>query len=76
MLHSRSFDAYEDLRLYRMGNYPVIRGTALPLGDRSAYLLDVRVCAPFGHVHGRRNADPSWWRCSESSVIYGVSWLT
>ena len=31
-------DAYEDLKLYRMGNYPVIRGTALPLGDRSAYL--------------------------------------
>ena len=31
-------DAYEDLKLYRMGNYPVIRGTALPLGDRSAFL--------------------------------------
>ena len=31
-------DAYEDLKLYRMGDYPVIRGTALPLGDRSAYL--------------------------------------
>jgi hypothetical protein len=27
-----------DLKLYRMGNYPVIRGTALPHGDRSAYL--------------------------------------
>ena len=34
----RFSDAYEDLKLYRMGNYPVIRGTALPLGDRSAYL--------------------------------------
>jgi hypothetical protein len=31
-------DAYEDLKLYRMGNYPVIRGTALPLGDKSAFL--------------------------------------
>lgn len=31
-------DAFEDLKLYRMGSYPTIRGTALPLGDRSAYL--------------------------------------
>ena len=31
-------DAFENLKLYRMGNYPVIRGTALPLGDRSAFL--------------------------------------
>lgn len=31
-------DAFEDLKLYRMGKYPTIRGTALPLGDRSAYL--------------------------------------
>lgn len=31
-------DAFEDLKLYRMGNYPTIRGTALPLSDRSAFL--------------------------------------
>jgi hypothetical protein len=31
-------DAFDDLKLYRMGNYPAIRGTALPLNDRSAYL--------------------------------------
>lgn len=31
-------DAYDDLKLFRMGNYPVIRGTALPLGESSAYL--------------------------------------
>lgn len=31
-------DAYEDLKLYRMGKYPTIRGTALPLGERNAYL--------------------------------------
>jgi hypothetical protein len=31
-------DAYEDLKLFRMGSYPVIRGTALPLGEKSAYL--------------------------------------
>jgi len=31
-------DAYDDLKLFRPGAYPVIRGTALLLDDRSAYL--------------------------------------
>lgn len=31
-------DAFDDLKLFRMGNYPTIRGTALPLTERSAYL--------------------------------------
>jgi hypothetical protein len=31
-------DAYDDLKLFRTGNYPVIRGTALILGSNAAYL--------------------------------------
>ena len=31
-------DTYDDLKLYRPGAYPVVRGTALLLDDRSAYL--------------------------------------
>lgn len=31
-------DAYDDLKLYRLGRYPVIRGTALILGTYSAFL--------------------------------------
>lgn len=31
-------DAWDQLKLFRPGSYPVIRGTALPLGKRSAYL--------------------------------------
>ena len=31
-------DAREDLKLYRPGKYPVVRGTALKLTDRNAYL--------------------------------------
>ena len=31
-------DAHDDLKLFRPGAYPVIRGSALIVGDRSAYL--------------------------------------
>lgn len=31
-------EARDDLKLFRPGNYPVIRGTALHVGDRHAYL--------------------------------------
>jgi len=31
-------DAREDLKLFRPGSYPVVRGTALPIGDRMAFL--------------------------------------
>jgi hypothetical protein len=31
-------DAYDDLKVYRPGSYPVMRGTALLIDDKSAYL--------------------------------------
>ncbi|MBB5327812.1 hypothetical protein [Tunturiibacter gelidoferens] len=31
-------DAFDDLKLYRMGKYPTVRGTALPLNSTTAFL--------------------------------------
>jgi hypothetical protein len=44
-------DAREDLKLFRPGSYPVIRGTALKTGSRSAFLW-TRLLPEVGHVHG------------------------
>ena len=51
-------DAYEDLKLYRMGKYPTIRGTALPLGDRNAYLWTSGFVPRLRHLHGAGDTQP------------------
>ena len=47
--------AYDDLKLFRMGNYPTIRGTALALNDRSIP-LDFRIRTSTRYLHGAGDA--------------------
>jgi hypothetical protein len=74
-------DAYEDLKLYRMGNYPVIRGTALPLGDRSAYLWTSGFVPRLATYMGPETPNPIMVRvqrgeCDLRGVLVDVMGLT
>ena len=51
-------DAFEDLKLYRMGEHPTIRGTALPLSERSAYLWTSGFVPRLDTYMGRDTAGP------------------
>lgn len=52
-------DGRDDLKLFRPGAYPVIRGTALVLSDRHAY-LDVGLCAEAGYIYGAGDSEPNF----------------
>lgn len=74
-------DAFEDLKLYRMGNYPVIRGTALPLGERSAYLWTSGFVPRLDTYMGPETPNPIMVRvqrgnCDLRSVLSDVMGLT
>ena len=59
-------DAFDDLKLYRTGNYPVVRGTALLFRAEVCLSLDIGLCSQVGHVYGPR--DP------KSSLSQSATW--
>jgi len=51
-------DAYDDLKLFRPGSYPVIRGSALLTSDRSAYLWTSGYAARLDTYMGPETPNP------------------
>jgi hypothetical protein len=74
-------DAFEDLKLYRMGKYPTIRGTALPLSERSAYLWTSGFVPRLDTYMGPETPNPIMVRiqrgeCDLRAVLFDVMGLT
>ena len=74
-------DAFDDLKLYRTGNYPVVRGTALLLGQRSAYLWTSGYVARLDTYMGPETPNPLLVRvqrgeCDLHTVLSDVLGLT
>lgn len=60
-------DAYDDLKLYRPGKYPVIRGTALLLDERSAYLWTTGYVPRLDTYMGPETPNPIFVRVQRGS---------
>jgi len=74
-------DARDDLKLFRMGDYPVVRGTALPLGERGAYLFSTGYTPRLDTYMGPDTPNPVIVRvsrgdCSLNTVLADVLALT
>lgn len=74
-------DAYDDLKLYRPGKYPVIRGTALLLDERSAYLWTTGYVPRLDTYMGPETPNPIFvrvqrGRCDIDTVLRDILGLT
>jgi hypothetical protein len=69
------------LKLFRQGDYPVIRGTALQIDERSAYLWASGYVPRLDTYMGPETPNPLWIRvirgaCPIETVLYDVLGLT
>ena len=69
------------LKLFRRGNYPVIRGTALRLDERSAYLWSAGYVPRLDTYMGPETPNPVWVRvlrgnCAIETVLVDILSLT
>ena len=74
-------DAYDDLKLFRTGNYPAIRGTALITGRQSAYLWTAGYVPRLDTYLGPETPNPLMVRiqrgeCELETVLSDVLGLT
>jgi len=74
-------DAHDDLKLFRPGSYPVIRGSALVIGDRSAYLWTAGYAARLDTYMGPETPNPLLIRvirgdCPLKTVLQDILGLT
>ena len=74
-------DAREDLKLFRPGAYPVVRGTALPIGDRMAFLWTSGYVPRLDTYMGPETPNPISVRilrgeCSLQTVLSDILGLT
>jgi len=74
-------DAHDDLKLFRPGKYPVIRGSALLTGDRSAYLWTSGYAARLDTYMGPETPNPLLIKivrgdCSLNTVLQDILGLT
>lgn len=74
-------DARDDLKLFRSGKYPVIRGTAVSLTDRNAYLWTPGYVPRLDTYMGPETPNPiqvkvSRGKCSLKTVLSDVFGLT
>jgi hypothetical protein len=73
--------AKNEIKLFRGGRYPVIRGTVLKLGDRSAYLWTSGYVARLDTYMGPETPNPifvnvHWGECEFDTVLKDVMGLT
>ena len=61
-------DARDDLKLFRAGKYPVIRGTAALLTERNAVPVDGRIRPAPRHLHGPETPNPIQVKVQKGSL--------
>ena len=74
-------DAYDDVKLFRPGEYPIIRGSALVIGERSAYLWTSGYAARLDTYMGPETPNPLLIRvvrgeCPLKTVLEDILGLT
>lgn len=74
-------DAHEELKLFRLGNYPVIRGTAVIVSEYHAYLWTSGYVSRLGTYMGPETPNPLSIRilkgvCDLSTVLRDILGLT